>query len=393
MSLRRKDQGLLERFLDGEATPAEAQDLAQRMRCNPELRLNLEQLQAIEEQGQALIEIEPRRDIVALAERQWARETSRPARREAPVRRWWLAFGAGTAAVAAAVAMLVLFRPANMPQEGLASTPGRWVITVLNGSAWVQQGGVRRQAAVGDLLKDGDGVETDEGAAVRLVIGAEKTQVALDESTRVGVLGAASSSSEIMIDRGALRAAVERTTGGLPLRVHLRGSLDSVELTNGRVGLLNDGNGSSVLACEDGDAVVRTKIGGFHVAGGYEVQSRSGEWIQPRPIVESLSLDVRPDRRGRGSDGTFLLEGRTNPGAQVVVNGNTVKVAEDGSFAYRVVLGKEPTRLLVSARDALLRKKSAELVAARSVSDDAPSKPAAPASKGSEWDLGWESPG
>ena len=67
-----------------------------------------------------------------------------------------------------------------------------------------------------------------------------------------------------------------------------------------------------------------------------------------------------------------MAAGRTEPGVQVLVNGQEAAVAEDGEFSHSVSLTEEVTPLVVLARDAEGRETAASLEVVRTIPEGYP---------------------
>jgi hypothetical protein len=384
--LTRNEEELLARVLDGEASPAEMEAFSARARENPELRLAFEQSQAIQECGRKLPVLEPSRDVVTLVENSVRAESLRP------TVRWRLVTGISIAAACAASLLFVwswMQTDQDLPgtlQPSPTVASARWTITILSGPTWVQQRGARRKAAVGDLLTDGDRVETGAGASVELTTADQQVGLLLEESTRVGVLGARASHLEVIFEQGALRASA-RAEASAGLHIQLGDSLHKVEMQRGEVGMLSNGAGTTSVACDQGTVVVRVQDEKIHLTAGHEVHGGPNAWSEPRHTMAELALNVRADPM-HGNSAT--ITGQTNPGAQVLINGEQVEVHSDGSFTHRVELIQESQELFVKARDALLRDKSTTLALRRPKPPRRP-KPTLPKSpRDSDWEVGWE---
>ncbi len=238
---------------------------------------------------------------------------------------------AGLAEAGLAEAGLAEAELADGDRDGTA--PGSWIVL-----------------AAGDTLKLGDWVRTGpDSAAVVDIAGTvlhigEHTTLTVPEFRRV---------SEV---RGQVTANVEPAE-----EVFVVGASQSDATASqdaGEFSLLSDGQGRVAVASKRGETVFRASGRTVVVPEGKASLATAGDGpSQPSDIPSSLFLKVaRPGKAVRKK--RFTLRGQSSPGALIRVDGELIRVGDDGTFQHVVVLREGRNELAVISTDVLGRRES-----------------------------------
>ncbi len=369
-------EATLARYLDGQATAQELDELERGARVNPALRRAIEQGETLLEALERLPAIEPPRDLVAAAERELIAHGGRPA----PLRAWLLAPVAVTAIVAVVVlAGLLWWSGAGQRQGDDAPTIApRWMVaTAVNGKVWVESAGVRREAFVGDVVKANSRIETEAEAELTLALG-KGVEVTLEEQSRIGVIAVNPRFASLLVEHGLVAASSD---GRSPLELRLRGALHTVRIELGEARLLHAPEGTSAVACAAGTVAVNEQ----QLNAGFLIDLRPGLMGEARPIPASLELAM--DRVAPLPKGTVTvnLSGETNVGAELRINGERVKVGPDGRFTFALDLEADAGQIVALVRDVLSRRQELRLAL-----ETATPRPAVPTAPSTPIEMEWE---
>lgn len=258
--------------------------------------------------------------------------------------------GGLAAAVGLAYALLLGRGPVEVPAAPpppTAPAPVELRIAAVVGDATVVRGAERIAARAGELLRPDDRIETAGDGRVELAAG-EAYAVGLDGGARIEVKQIADELSRFRLESGLATArvrhdprraveieaagAVARTRGG-DLAVAATGEVAAVGVTRGEAEFTAGGE----------TVIVR--------AGEQSIARAGGKPLPAEPIPRSLLLKVSWPGERVTNQQRFVVRGRTNPGAVLLVDGERVEVGPDGTFARVVYLREGTQKLRVRARD------------------------------------------
>ena len=321
------------RFVDGVASATEREQLQQATRQDSELQRRLERTRSIVAGLGDLEVIDPPRDLVA---------TARAAAGATPSRlRLGLLLTFATASAALAIIVFSLVRaPSDLP----TSTPvARMVASAVTGDVThVQQDG-ERQAAVGDIVTNGQQLTTGTGAMLTLTLA--RHQFTIDEKSSVEIIDTSLGTPSLMLQHGVARVAAHAGT----VESRLRGLLHRVVVTNGEAGLLHD-QSRTVVTCIAGTVSITGPQVSEILIAGQEIDLRNGGF--PVASKSELQLEIT-STRAHGD--TIDVVGHTNPNSQVWVNDELLAVDEDGRFSSNVPVSQAGS-IEIRARDASMRR-------------------------------------
>ena len=247
----------------------------------------------------------------------------------------------------------------------------------------------------GRLVRAGDVLITGPGASVELrwMRWAGGMRITVGENSRFKVIKSIVNRSK-GVEESRLRLDVGRIW--MRLRQALTGR-SKFEVETPTIGAAVRGTIFSVEVAEDGSSRVEVYEGTVDVAaeGGAAATLTSGSQVglelgQEETEIRPLTLDELSDWETRDSmigpflaiasppdglktsDPSVSVTGRTEPGVQVLINGQEAIVAEDGEFSHSVPLNEEATLLVVLARDAEGRETAASLKVVRTTLEGYP---------------------
>jgi hypothetical protein len=230
------------------------------------------------------------------------------------------------------------------PPPASAPEPVRLVVAAATGDVTLIRGGVRGPLAAGDALRPDDALETAPGARVELAGGSY--EVALEEGGRFDVQEITVELSRFRLGAGVASARVQED----PAR--------AVEIEAANVVARSTGGELAVSKAGDVVAVGVLRGGAELRAAGERVLLRAGEQSvaragrapsAPAPIPSSLLLKVSWPEQQTTNQRRIVVTGRTEPGATVVLGGESVEVGPDGRFTHVVVLREGRQRLAARA--------------------------------------------
>lgn len=351
MTATRKGNKSIARYVDGSMAEAERQTLGERAERDAELGDEVQEVTRLVQALRDLGSVEPPLDCVAVA------MARRPSPR--PNRRWHLGLAVGLSAAlaaAAATVVVVLIRPEGppqAPQETLGEPIGpasRLVASATSGISWWESAGGRHRLGMGMDLGGVGIVATDPGGRVTLKAG-EGTEVDVGERSRLRV-HRRKGMVEVLVQVGVAKVTAS-IDGASSITIQPVGTGHEVLVTVGTVGVLHDGGGSAVVACEAGRAKMRGHRGTIELTAGQQVAIRDGVAGEPH-ATDDLYLQVTA-RRVPGSAQARVV-GRARPGAEVWVDDARIDVGPDGGFERAVQLQQGSFSLRVVVRDALMRR-------------------------------------
>jgi hypothetical protein len=212
------------------------------------------------------------------------------------------------------------------------------VVEVRRGGAWVA-------IARGDRVLPAEALRTSETgrAIVRAPSGDELT---LRERVELEVGALSETVTEATLTRGRVRA--QTAAGTERLRISSRGT-DTVAPAGTRFTVYTDQRGAVAVASEAGDVKVIAR--GKVVTVGERMQTYvppGGAPREPRAVPADVFLAVAwPSKQVKAPRTT--VQGKTTPGAEVLVNGVPVPVDAEGRFHTEVGLREGKNQIRVSA--------------------------------------------
>ncbi|OGQ83929.1 MAG: hypothetical protein A2289_25990 [Deltaproteobacteria bacterium RIFOXYA12_FULL_58_15] len=364
MSLSHRQKKLIAKYLDKTATKEELHELEGQL-DDQELRGVLTRSQSALEAIDALPLLDPSCDLVGRAEKEFQQARHARARH---ARSWpWPVRVVSALAAAAGVVVVggwLLFGQSEGRQQTLPplDSPEQFVVTASQGRVWRDVGTSRQPLAVGDVVSHGQRVGTDADSSVTLMLDLGLT-VHVDETSQATVASIGKPHNQLLLSTGAIRAVIDSLDERV-LEIELEGSLSHVEIRSGAVGVLTDGQGTAVVGCTLGEAVLVESDRQTTVAAGFEmVSDKLGGALRRSPGRLDLSV---PTLGPVPHDARFVkISGQTTPGAQVWVNGETVAVRNDGAFTVELEVTPDQEKISVRARDLHFRKQGVLLAVAR----------------------------
>jgi hypothetical protein len=170
--------------------------------------------------------------------------------------------------------------------------------------------------------------------------------------------------TELTLTRGRVRAHAAATTERL--RIASNGA-EAIAPGGGRFTVFADSRGAVAVASEAGDIEVIGRGANVTVGSGRKTYVPRGRQPRPsEPIDDEVFLAVawpRGEVHARSVD----LEGRTQPGTEVQINGTIVPVGDDGRFSTEIPLreGANVVRVDAEAIDGRLKNLERKVVASR----------------------------
>ncbi|WNG18219.1 hypothetical protein [Cystobacter fuscus] len=239
----------------------------------------------------------------------------------------------------------------HAPPPPPAPAPPRLVeltLQEIRGTVEVRRGGgAWRGASVGEALRASDAVRTLAGSYA-VLIGGEAVEVRMEPGTEVTVAELTDKLSRLLLEKGMTTARV-RAGSGSPhaLEMTASGSDAVARSQGGAFSVSNNGAGTVALATLEGETTLSGQQRSVLVLAGQQSVVRPGQAPSaPTPIPTSLLLKVNwPDRPRR----QILVSGQTEPGTQVLANGEGVLPDAQGRFSFPLTLkeGSNPVHVQV----------------------------------------------
>ena len=266
--------------------------------------------------------------------------------------------GSAEAPKPAAVAPVVPAPPVTPPvatvEPGTIRTEvAEAMLLHLDGGASVQRGGTGEFVAlkIGDAIRQGDVVRTEQGGSVELGIGGKTVALNEGSTMTMSILGAKRVRAEIVGN------AVASSSGEGDVELAALGT-DAVASSNGgKVALIADGHGKVVATAVQGSARF-TAAGKKESLGEGQVSAASKSAPPTRPIAipRRIKLTVAWPSGDATNRTTLALAGTASATARVWVQGQAVETAADGKFSSKVALKRGRQAVTVVAVDALGRR-------------------------------------
>ncbi len=233
--------------------------------------------------------------------------------------------------------------PGPPPPKPAAIASATFELVDVIGSVEVRRGGAWVEVARGDRLLPAEAVRTGPEGSARMR-DPSGDEIYLRERVKLELLALTQTVAELLLTSGKVRA----TTGGERLAIS-SGGAHAVAPRGARFTIFADPRGAVAVASEAGDVKVIAR--GAEVSVGPNAQTFVEPGRQPESPVAvpaevflSVSWPEAPIQRAQ-----VTLRGHTSRGAGVMVNGQAVSVAADGSFATQVPLREGPNRFEVVA--------------------------------------------
>jgi hypothetical protein len=196
-------------------------------------------------------------------------------------------------------------------------------------------GGAWHQLLLGDRLHADDAVRTSRTGHAELAVGSA-ARLTLAEGTQLHVREVTAAVHRFKLTRGRIAARYQKD-GARVLRVEGAEGDTVAEAEGADFSVLASGT-SLAVATETGTVQLRSGGGQVDVASGRRAVATAGQPPSaPTPIPLELLLRVADASRVRSPELCAAVEGRTEPGSEVLVDGEPVQVAPDGRFAKRVL--------------------------------------------------------
>jgi len=249
-------------------------------------------------------------------------------------------------------------QPASQPEEeGAVVAAARGQVELLStGQDWAA-------ASVGSRLGPEDAIRTGPGAEADLRIG-DKSTITVAERSQLAVREVTSAARRFTLRKG--RIAVDyKEDGARTLRIEDEKG-DAVAATAAaKFSVLSSGD-AFVVAAETGVVNLGAAGNTTAVKGGETSFVTEGAMPAPAsPITRELLLKVASARKA--DEGVCaVIKGSTDPGAEVLIDGEPIKLDDKGRFSIAVAsqAGKKGVR--VTTRDAAGRERE-KMIACRTV--------------------------
>ncbi|MEM9450566.1 MAG: FecR family protein [Cyanobacteria bacterium P01_E01_bin.6] len=221
---------------------------------------------------------------------------------------------------------------------------GRWLeVQQINGGVIYHGTRQTRDARIGDrILQIDEGVDTETLSASVLAFDSNIGTVRVAESTRLRVrrmdlLPDGGRVTSLVVDQGRARLQVRRFTHpSSHLEIETPAGVAAVRGTTFDVNVGD--TGKTAVATATGSVEVSAQDVTVFVNPGFVTSIIPGEPpTPPRRIDRQLRLGIEHIRR---TNSQIVLRGRVDPVNTVQVNGNPVRIEEDGSF--RLTLRNSP---------------------------------------------------
>jgi ferric-dicitrate binding protein FerR (iron transport regulator) len=253
-------------------------------------------------------------------------------------------------ALAFGVLYFALFtRRDRQPEAPPPPPPVTLTFTAVAGRVEVLRAGAWAPAAAGAQLAASDRVRTGEGARATLRL-SDGSTVTLEPATETQVHALGRALARIRLGAGLVQADIPDDPQRL-FQVDLDDDNAAARTHGAAFAVSSNGPGAAAaVSASRGEVTVSAR--------GREVIIRSGQLTrvapgaaptEPEPVPASLLLKVAwPARTLRAR--TAVVEGQTEPGARVEVQGRHAPVAADGRYRAEVALREGENRVAVRAR-------------------------------------------
>lgn len=214
--------------------------------------------------------------------------------------------------------------------------PGRW-----------------RRLAPGDMVSD-DAVVRTQGGGVELEIG-ESIEVDVGPYSQFRLKELTSRLSKVRLEQGLVTASVDSNDDAeLVLQVH--GSEAEARSKDGAFSVLRGHEGHATVAGSRGTVTVQSAGTSVVLQQGQQSTVSPGEApTTPTAIPGELLIKLTQGQNKKLRFRSTRVEGTTNPGAFVTVNGQET-AALDGHFSLNVPLNEGRNSITVISRDVLGRE-------------------------------------
>ncbi len=200
----------------------------------------------------------------------------------------------------------------------------------------------------GAVLREEDTLRTAVGARATLAIG-DRSRLAVSDATQLTVREITAAVQRLRLSRGRL-SVDHQADGARVVVIESERGAAVARAGTARFSVLASG---AALAVATEAGVVRLQAADRAVDVGAGQQSLSLDGQPPAPATPlSVELLLRVARAARTSDGTCVVEGTVEPGAEVRVAGRAVEPAADGRFTVRLAAREGATGATVVTRDA-----------------------------------------
>jgi len=344
---RNREQKLIDRYLQGLTSQAESGAVETRLERDKWFRRRVEETRTMIGGIKTLGELSPPHDLVAAAERRFLEAPS------AYDPRIWR-IGYLVAAGAAALLLALLASRMLLPTPALEAQMAAEQIT---GDVWIASENARAPAKSGIPILAGQRfVVGGKGSVTFRLEG--RGALTVGERSQLTIIDPGPDRVTLVVEQGALRAAV-RGEDLPPLNIRIAGLQQRVEIRHGTIGVLVQAPNSAVVACEKGEALLELDGNPVTLAAGFQMIVGDQADATPVRIAEQLRLQIEPVRGGQMGR-SLVVSGKTDPGAEVWVNEQRAVVDGEGRFTVKIHIAGH-RQLVVSARDALLRRRDARL--------------------------------
>ena len=243
--------------------------------------------------------------------------------------------------------------PADPPPDAVV------VVKEVQGKLETRRGNAWVPTKVGDRLGRDEAVRSGpEGEAV-LAVGQDATMVYLKSRSEVAVKEVTKEVARLRLERGRLGADLK---GKLALAVESTGSEVVAEAKQGRFTVFNNGAGMVAVAAETAEVDLKTTRGVEKLKAGSQVTVEEDAVREPTAIPESVYLSVVWPTKMVTKARTTRIRGKVDPSSEVVVNGRSAAVGEDGAFELEVDLRNGANPIDIQATDPLGRAKKLKRV-------------------------------
>jgi hypothetical protein len=212
--------------------------------------------------------------------------------------------------------------------------------------------------AVGQRLRAEDSVRTGRGAHTDLQIGA-RSRLTIAEATQLTVREITEKVHRFKLTRGRIAVDYQRD-GARLLRIESADGEAVAETQGARFGVLSTGS-AVAIATETGAVHLTAKQTTVEVSAGKQAVAEEGKAPSaPEPIPAKLLLKVADAAPPQEREEQLCAEvaGTAPVGAEVLVDGTSAAIADDGRFRVRVPAARGKTGVQIAIRDASGRETS-----------------------------------
>lgn len=216
-----------------------------------------------------------------------------------------------------------------------------------------------RPVAEGDRLGLNESLRTGPASSAKLQVD-ERSRFELAEDGELSVRDLTETVHQFQLRGGRIQVDYQ-PSGQRVMRIETPDAKAVAEARSGKFGVLAAGKVVSVAAVT-GSVKLTARDQSVRVGPG-QTSSASDTWgpLDPRPIPKAILLKVvDPDKR-IVSARHVTVRGRTDPGAQVRINGKLARVDEKGRFKTRVPLKEGTNRIVIKSLDASGRQQIHDL--------------------------------